>query len=142
MKTTNGILLIVAMSAAMTCNAEEGISFNAELSLTRDDNLNRNIIAIDEVKDTFTTTNIGAQTAVRLSTVDYISYNARFKYEHYNKTAGLNNAEAGVGIKYKIKPVPGFTKPIYIFSADIGCSEGVFYFVYGNDVAIKIVIVR
>ena len=26
---------------------------------------------------------------------------------------------AGVGIKYNIKPVPGFTKPVFIFSADI-----------------------
>ena len=119
MKTASGILLIVVMSAAMTCNAEEGLGFNAELSLTHDDNLNRNIIAIDEVKDTFATATIGAQTAVRLSAFDYISYNARFKHEHYNKSAGLNNAEVGVGIKYNIKPVPGFTQPVYIFSADI-----------------------
>jgi hypothetical protein len=118
MKKLHGFMLFPLLLWLGTAHADNEVATSADLTLTRDDNLNRNIIPDDEVKDSFATTSISLQQSQRLSTVDYVSYNAQFKYEHYNETDGLNNAEVGVGIKYNVKPVAGFTKPIYIFSTD------------------------
>ena len=118
MKKLTGFALLPVMVCMTPAFAEDDIGYNAEFSLTNDDNLNRNIISAEEVKDTFATTSIGVHQAHRLSDIDYINLNAQLKYERFNDISGLDNVEAGVGLRFNVKPVAGFTEPVYIFSAD------------------------
>ena len=119
MKKLTGFALIPLWVCVTSAYAEEDFSMDAEFSLSQDDNLNRTILSSHEVKDTFATANFGIHTANRISQIDFIRYSAHFKYEHFNNISGLDNAEAGAGLKYSIKPVSGFTKPVYIISADV-----------------------
>lgn len=117
--------LLRTATALLICNmtsayADEDFTINAEVSISQDDNLNRSLARDAEIQDTFTTASIGLQQSHGLSNIDYISYGAHLKYDHFNEVSGLNNAEASVSGKYNIKPVPGFNKPVYIISADAG----------------------
>lgn len=114
-------LLLTTTQHLAIADTEQSIRLDA--SLNYDDNLNFSPTEANAIESAFATINAGYRYNQRLNNISFIDYNLQTKYESYQDTNGLDNAEVSAGISYHFKPYAGFAKATYILKADIRVAD-------------------
>ncbi|RDH82982.1 MAG: hypothetical protein DIZ80_12015 [endosymbiont of Galathealinum brachiosum] len=103
--------------------ADTDKAIRLDASLSYDDNLNRSPTDTTAIESAFATAVAGYNISYPMNTRNFIDYRLLAKYEGYQDTDGLNNAEISAGVTYHYKPVAGFLKAMYIFKGDIHVTD-------------------
>lgn len=98
--------------APSTANAIK-LSWDAELSFTRDDNVTRAQRSADILDDQFYGITVGASFLQWLNANHRMLYRGFLRREEYNKYDGLSNTSAGGQITYQYRASGTFTAPTY-----------------------------
>jgi hypothetical protein len=103
--------------------ADSEHSLQLDASISYDDNLNRSPIDEETIDSAFAALNAGYNFNYRINRFSFIDYHLSAKYEDYQDTPGLTNAQISSGLSYKFKPSAGFTSATYTLKIDIGAAD-------------------
>jgi len=120
-KILSVIVIFVIANSRSFADVDNNINFDA--SISHDDNLNKTPNHEFAFDSAFATAGAGYSHNRVINNKSIIDYHLSLKYEDYQDTSGLDNAEIIAGINYHIKPLPGFTKATYILKGNIRVAD-------------------
>jgi hypothetical protein len=116
-------LYLTLFSIGTQASAETETSYNAEILYAQDDNVNRSADPAGALDSTFVSGSFNLNLSHILNPASSIRLFTRAKYDAYQETDGLNQAEITIGTQYQHKPSAGFNKPTLLLDASMGITD-------------------